>query len=258
MKTEDNIILETKDIKISFGGIEALKGINFRLYKGETLAILGDNGAGKSTLIKIISGVYSHYTGKIFINGKNIDIKTPAQARAYGIETVFQDLSLLEKQNTFYNVFLGRERLKLKLGYIFNILNKKEMEKILKEVIEKDMEFVTIKNYKMPVKFLSGGQRQALAISRALIFKPHILILDEPTAALGVKETTMILEILKRLKSKGISMILISHSIPFVFKIADRIMILREGMKVKETTPSDITEEQIISYMVGIKNDNIE
>ena len=255
MNEKKKEILEAKNIKISFGGIQALKGVSFELYQGETLAILGDNGAGKSTLIKIISGVYSHYKGEIKVKNETVDVRTPSQARNLGIETVFQDLSLLEKQNVIYNVFLGREKLKLKLGYIFNVLNIKRMEKIVRETIEKEMEFVTIKNYKMPVKYLSGGQRQAIAISRALIFKPHILILDEPTAALGVKETTMILEILQRLKSKGISMILISHSIPFVFKIADRIIILREGKKVKEATTNEITEEEIISYMVGIKSD---
>lgn len=255
MSGERKEILETKNIKISFGGIQALKGVSFKLYEGETLAILGDNGAGKSTLIKIISGVYSHYDGEIKVKKVSVDIRTPYQARNLGIETVFQDLSLLEKQNVIYNVFLGREKLKLRLGYIFNVLNFKTMEKIVRETIENEMEFVTIKNYKMPVKYLSGGQRQAIAISRALIFNPHILILDEPTAALGVKETTMILEILQRLKDKGISMILISHSIPFVFKIADRIIILREGKKVKETNTNEITEEEIISYMVGIKSD---
>ncbi len=246
------VVLEARNIKKSFGGIQALKGVSIKLYEHETLALLGDNGAGKSTLIKIISGVYKPDEGEIFIDGKKVEFKDPRDARELGIETVYQELSLLDQQDVVTNVFLGREMLKFKLAYIFNILNTKVMEKRTKKLLD-EMGIKTISNLRKEVKLLSGGQRQAVALARARLSKPRILILDEPTAALGVKETRMILELIKKFKEEGVPMILISHSLPIVFEIADRIVILREGKVVAEERVEETNEKELVSFMVGVE-----
>ncbi|MCD6266910.1 MAG: sugar ABC transporter ATP-binding protein [Thermotogaceae bacterium] len=246
------VVLEARNIKKSFGGIQALKGVSIKLYEHETLALLGDNGAGKSTLIKIISGVYKPDEGEIFIDGKKVEFKDPRDARKLGIETVYQELSLLDQQDVVTNVFLGREMLKFKLAYIFNILNTKVMEKRTKKLLD-EMGIKTISNLRKEVKLLSGGQRQAVALARARLSKPRILILDEPTAALGVKETRMILELIKKFKEEGVPMILISHSLPIVFEIADRIVILREGKVVAEERVEETNEKEVVSFMVGVE-----
>ncbi|RKX52480.1 MAG: sugar ABC transporter ATP-binding protein [Thermotoga sp.] len=246
------VVLEARNIKKSFGGIQALKGVSIKLYEHETLALLGDNGAGKSTLIKIISGVYKPDEGEIFIDGKKVEFKDPRDARELGIETVYQELSLLDQQDVVTNVFLGREMLKFKLAYIFNILNTKVMEKRTKKLLD-EMGIKTISNLRKEVKLLSGGQRQAVALARARLSKPRILILDEPTAALGVKETRMILELIKKFKEEGVPMILISHSLPIVFEIADRIVILREGKVVAEERVEETNEKEVVSFMVGVE-----
>jgi len=246
------VVLEARNIKKSFGGIQALKGVSIKLYEHETLALLGDNGAGKSTLIKIISGVYKPDEGEIFIDGKKVEFKDPRDARKLGIETVYQELSLLDQQDVVTNVFLGREMLKFKLAYIFNILNTKVMEKRTKKLLD-EMGIKTISNLRKEVKLLSGGQRQAIALARARLSKPRILILDEPTAALGVKETRMILELIKKFKEEGVPMILISHSLPIVFEIADRIVILREGKVVAEERVEETNEKEVVSFMVGVE-----
>ena len=246
------VVLEARNIKKSFGGVQALKGVSIKLYEHETLALLGDNGAGKSTLIKIISGVYKPDEGEIFIDGKKVEFKDPRDARKLGIETVYQELSLLDQQDVVTNVFLGREMLRFKLAYIFNILNTKVMEKKTKKLLD-EMGIKTISNLRKEVKLLSGGQRQAVALARARLSKPRILILDEPTAALGVKETRMILELIKKFKEEGVPMILISHSLPIVFEIADRIVILREGKVVAEKRVEETNEKEVVSFMVGVE-----
>jgi len=246
------VVLEARNIKKSFGGVQALKGVSIKLYEHETLALLGDNGAGKSTLIKIISGVYKPDEGEIFIDGKKVEFKDPRDARKLGIETVYQELSLLNQQDVVTHVFIGREMLRFKIAYIFNILNTKVMEKKTKKLLD-EMGIKTISNLRKEVKLLSGGQRQAVALARARLSKPRILILDEPTAALGVKETRMILELIKKFKEEGVPMILISHSLPIVFEIADRIVILREGKVVAEKRVEETNEKEVVSFMVGVE-----
>ena len=245
------ILLKGENIKKSYGHVDALKGVDFTLKKGEILALVGDNAAGKSTLVKILSGAISLDFGKIFIDGKEEHISNPAASRALGIETVYQQFALVDNLTVYCNVFLGRLINKKILGGI-PILDKRKMQDESWKVI--NLMGIKFDSVKRKVSDLSGGQRQAVAIARALLFNPRIIILDEPTSGLAVKEVNKIQDIILNFKDKGISVIFISHRLESIFAIADRIMVLRSGVKVMDEKNDKITSKDVVEKMFAIEH----
>lgn len=243
-------ILEVKSISKHFGGVIALDNVDFKLMKGEVLGIVGDNGAGKSTLIKIISGVLQKDNGEIFYKGKEVEINDPKDAKRLGIETVYQDLALVDLLNVPANIFMGREvKYKGVFGKVFGFLNFREMSIESKRLLQGLQ--VNIEDLNSKVMYLSGGQRQAIAISKVVYWGKEIVILDEPTAALGVKESKNVLELIKKLKKHGISVIIISHNLQHIFSVVDRIMILRRGKKVGTKEAHNTGADEIVSMITG-------
>jgi simple sugar transport system ATP-binding protein len=218
------------------------------IKEGEVVGLLGDNGAGKSTLIKMVSGVHRSDEGQIFFKGKEVKIDSTRKALSIGIETLYQDLSLAENLNAYSNIFLGREKLKKILKFI-NILDHDYMLKESKKVLDRlEIEIPSLRNR---IRVLSGGQRQAVAISRSIYWDAKLLIMDEPTAALGVAEQKKVLELVLKLKSQGIGIIIISHQLYDVFSVADRLVIMRRGEKVGERNTKETTPDEIVSLIVG-------
>jgi len=246
---DSQTLLKGENIKKHYGHVEALKGVDFTLNKGEILGLVGDNAAGKSTLIQILSGAVSLDTGKIFLYGKEAYIKNPASSRALGIETVYQQFALVDNLPVYSNVFLGRLLKRKILGGI-PILDKRKMQDKTLQVI--DLMGIQFDSVKRKVSDLSGGQRQAVAIARALLFNPKILILDEPTSGLAVKEVNKIQDIILNFKDKGISIIFISHRLESIFAIADRIIVLRSGVKVMDEEKENITSQDVVEKMFGL------
>jgi D-xylose transport system ATP-binding protein len=241
---EDRVpLVEMLNISIHFGGIKAVDNVCVDLYPGEVVALLGHNGAGKSTLIKILSGAYQASAGDIRIDGKPAEIHTPRDAKAYGIETIYQSLALAENIDVAGNLFLGREILTR-----WATLDDAAMEHAARHaVLELNPNF---KRFKEPVKDLSGGQRQSVAIARALHFNARILIMDEPTAALGPHETKQVSELIMRLKGKGIGIFLISHDIHDVFELADRISVMKNGKLVGTVNTADVTQDDVLGMII--------
>jgi D-xylose transport system ATP-binding protein len=242
------IILQAEGITKSFGSVLALHNVDLNIYEDEVVGLVGDNGAGKSTLVKILSGNFPPTQGTITLDGKKVHFKDPTEARAMGIETVYQDLALCEDLDAISNLFIGREICKKMFG--FQILQKREMEKKAVEVLSKiGTNFPSVHN---EVKFKSGGQRQAVALGRFVGWGEKLILLDEPTAALGVRETNHVLELVaKTRKEKGVSMILISHNLQHVFEIADRIVVLRHGEVVGVREKKKTTPDEIVSMITG-------
>ena len=256
MKKESRIILQAKEITKHFGGICALDKVDLELQEREILAIVGDNGAGKSTLIKIISGVLSKDSGEVYIDGKRVEIKSPKDAKNLGIETVYQDLALVNTLNVPANIFLSRELTYDNFfGKIFRLLNHRRMLAESKNLLKKLG--VNVGNFKKPMIEYSGGQRQAVAISKIVFWGKKIAILDEPTAALGVRESKIALELIYKLKEHGLSVIIISHNLQHVFKIVDRIMVLRQGKKVGIKNTHEVKAADIVSMITGADVDDI-
>jgi fructose transport system ATP-binding protein len=246
------IILEGRNIKKHFGGVHALCGIDFELYEGEVLAIVGDNGAGKSTLIKVLSGVYKKDEGEIFYFGKKVEITSPGEAKELGIETVYQDLALIDELDVPSNIFLGRELTRFgKFGKLIGFLNYKKMYDQSAELIGRLK--ANVPSLFNRVRYLSGGQRQAIALSKAVFWGKKIMILDEPTAALGVRESKNVLDLIRTLKEHNMSIIIISHNLQHVFNIVDRIMVLRRGEKVGVVTSHETTADEVVSMITGAK-----
>ncbi|HUW40274.1 MAG TPA: ATP-binding cassette domain-containing protein [Rectinemataceae bacterium] len=241
-------LLETREITKRFGGLTAVDKVSIGVRAGEVLALLGDNGAGKSTLIKMISGVYRPDEGEILIGGKKADIGSPMDALAAGIETIYQDLALAENLDVGANIFLGRERMKRKLG-ILRVLDDAAMASEAQTVL--DRLDIHIPSLKSTIKTLSGGQRQAVAISRSIYWDAKVLIMDEPTAALGIAEQRKVLSLVKTLKEQGIGVIIISHQMYDVFEVADRLAVMRRGVKVGERIVKDTTPDEVVGLMVG-------
>ncbi|CAB3798326.1 ATP-binding cassette domain-containing protein [Pararobbsia alpina] len=242
-------ILETRDISIRFGGVEALKRVSLQLYPGEVLALAGDNGAGKSTLIKIISGVYHPSEGELLFNGAPLQMRDPQEARAHGIETIYQDLALADNLDVGSNIFLGREPTRRQFG--MQVIDRLKMAEVAREVL--DRLDIVIPEHKLrgPVKMLSGGQRQAIAIGRAIYWNARVLIMDEPTAALGVPEQRKVTELIGTLKAQGVAVLLISHNLHDIFAVADRIAVLRRGEKAGERAVRETSGDEIVHLMVG-------
>ena len=237
-----------KGISKSFGAVQALERVDLELNPQEVLGLVGDNAAGKSTLMKILSGVYAPDEGEIFVEGKKVEFASPADSRSLGIEMIYQDLAIVPNLSIAGNIFLGREPVKSFLG--IKILDKRKMiEQSDQAVGRLD---VDIHSTKLTSGGLSGGQQQAVAVGRAIFFNPRVIIMDEPTAALSVKGIKKVLELVRELKKRSISIILISHRLPNIFAVTDRIIILRTGRRVGERITKDTTPEEIIDLMVGM------
>ena len=242
-------ILDVNTISKRFGGVKALDRVSIKLNEGEVLALAGDNGAGKSTLIKIISGVYTSDEGEISFNGRKILNNNPNYSRNLGIETIYQDLALADNLDVPSNIFLGREPIKKSLRFLHR-LDRSFMYKQSVDVLESLKIEIPKSSLTQPVASLSGGQRQAIAISRAIYWNAKILIMDEPTAALGVPEQRKVLELIDTLKKSSIGIIFISHNLNDIFSASDSICVLRQGKKVCEKMISQTNKDEIVSYMV--------
>jgi fructose transport system ATP-binding protein len=246
-------ILKAKGLTKRYGKVTALNNCDFELYPGEILAVIGDNGAGKSTLIKAISGAVVPDEGQIWLDGKEIGFKTPIEARAAGIETVYQTLAMSPALSIADNMFMGRElRAPGIMGSLFRKLDRPRMEKFAREKLN-ELGLMTIQNINQAVETLSGGQRQGVAVARAAAFGSKVVILDEPTAALGVKESRRVLELIRDVRSRGIPIILISHNMPHVFEVADRIHIHRLGRRLCVIKPQDYSMSDAVAFMTGAK-----
>jgi fructose transport system ATP-binding protein len=252
INTAAPVIMQAKGIVKRYGQVTALDGTDFELRAGEILAVIGDNGAGKSSLIKALSGATVPDEGDLFLDGKPVHFKSPIDARRAGIETVYQDLAVAPAMSIAENLFLGREIIKPG-GFAkwLRLLDKKQM---LEQAISRMQELkVGIRSMTQAVETLSGGQRQCVAVARAAAFAQHVVIMDEPTAALGVKEGNMVLELIRRVRDKGLPVILISHNMPHVFELADRIHIQRLGRRAAVVDPKIISMSDTVAVMTGAK-----
>jgi fructose transport system ATP-binding protein len=246
-------VLSARKLVITFGRVIGLDGVDLDLYPGEVLAVIGDNGAGKSTLIKCLTGAYTPDSGEITLNGERVHFRRPQDAREAGIETVYQQLAVIPALDIASNLYLAREeRRKGVLGSVFRMLDKRGMEKRAGKSVQ-DLGIQTIQNMGQAVETLSGGQRQAVAVARAAAFGSKVVILDEPTAALGVKESGMVLDMIKQLRDRGLSVILISHNMPHVWEVADRIHIQRLGGRAGVITPQSHDMGEGVAIMTGAK-----
>lgn len=246
-------ILSGRKLVITFGRVVGLDGVDLDLYPGEILAVIGDNGAGKSTLIKCLTGAYIPDSGEILMNGQPVHFRKPQDARVAGIETVYQQLAVVPALDIASNLYLAREeRRKGPLGSVFRMLDKKGMERRAGQSVQR-LGIQTIQNMGQAVETLSGGQRQAVAVARAAAFGSKVVVLDEPTAALGVKESGMVLQMIKQLRDGGLSIILISHNMPHVWEVADRIHIQRLGALAGVITPQSHDMGEGVAIMTGAK-----
>ena len=246
-------ILKGRGLTKRYGKVTALDNCDFDLMPGEILAVIGDNGAGKSTLIKAVSGAVVPDEGEIWLEGQKIAFKTPLEARGAGIETVYQTLAMSPALSIADNMFMGRELRKPGImGQLFRKLDRPAMERFAREKLN-ELGLMTIQNINQAVETLSGGQRQGVAVARAAAFGSKVVILDEPTAALGVKESRRVLELIRDVRSRGIPIILISHNMPHVFEVADRIHIHRLGRRLCVIKPQDYTMSDAVAFMTGAK-----
>ncbi|WP_102107078.1 ATP-binding cassette domain-containing protein [Oceaniglobus roseus] len=236
-------LVEMRDISISFGGIKAVDHVSVDLYPGEVVGLLGHNGAGKSTLIKCLSGAYSMDSGEIYVNGEKATINNPRDARHYNIETIYQTLALADNLDAASNLFLGRE-LVTPLGFVDDARMEAETRKIMHRLNP------NFKKFADPVSALSGGQRQSVAIARAVYFNAKILIMDEPTAALGPQETKMVSELVQELKRQGLGIFLISHDIHDVMELCDRVSVMKNGQLVGTERVADVTDDEILGMII--------
>ncbi len=244
-------ILQARSLVKRYGRVIALDHADFDLYPGEILAVIGDNGAGKSTLIKALCGAVIPDSGEIRLAGDVIHFRSPIDAREAGIETVYQNLALSPALSIADNMFLGREiRAPGPLGRFFRALDRRAMQKVAREKLN-DLGLMTIQNINQPVETLSGGQRQGVAVARAAAFARRVVIMDEPTAALGVKESRRVLELILDVKKRGLPIILISHNMPHVFEVADRIHIHRLGRRLTVIDPKKQTMSDAVAMMTG-------
>lgn len=238
-------VLEVTDLSKSFGSIEAVRSFNLRMAPGEVVALVGDNGAGKSTIVKMLSGIVHPTAGAIHIQGQQHELKSPNDAKTAGIETVLQDLALVTQQSVYSNLFLGRELKRKGLPLLDHGLMFREAQQLFKDLN------VNIPDVKAPAGSLSGGQRQAIAIARAAKWGKTLVIMDEPTAALGVAETAKVEELIHRLSSLGTAVLIVSHNLEQVFRVSSRISIMRRGTYVGEVKTSDVTTDDVVGLITG-------
>jgi ABC-type sugar transport system ATPase subunit len=242
-------ILRLESVTKRFGGLTAVNQVSLQIYPGEVVALAGDNGAGKSTLIKMISGVYKPDDGHIFLEDREITMTSPKEARSLGIETIYQDLALCENLDASVNIFLGREPSRRLLG-LFKQVDRGKMLSESQSVLNRLD--IRIPNLKRPIREMSGGQRQAVAIARAVYWNARLVIMDEPTAALGVPEQRKVHELVRNLKQQNVPVIIISHNMQDIFASADRIVVMRRGLKVGDVLAKDIDGDGLVSLMVGV------
>jgi ABC-type sugar transport system ATPase subunit len=240
-------MLDVRHASKLFGGVHALEDVSFTLNAGEVVALAGDNGAGKSTLIKIIAGVHKASVGEVLFDGKPIGFASPRDARDAGIETIYQDLALAENLDVPANIFLGRELVTRRFG-LFPVLDRPTMRQAAETALN-SLDIHT--SLDRPVRDLSGGQRQAVAIGRAIYWNARLLIMDEPTAALGVPEQRKVIELIHRLRTRGVGVLFISHNLGDIFAVSDRIIVLRRGIKAGERQASETNGDEIVRLMVG-------
>ncbi len=248
-------IVEMRNIRKNFGGVQALRGVDLTLYYNEVLGLVGDNAAGKSTLMKVLSGAYMPDAGEIFIEGKKVHITSPWDARQLGIEMVYQDLALADNLDVAANVFMGHEAVSTRLGPI-SVMDKHYMEQETQRLLDRLK--INVSSVRSRVERLSGGQRQAIAIARATGFNNKVTIMDEPTAALSVSAISKVLDLVRELKAQGNSIIIISHRLEDIYQVSDRMMVLRHGRKVRETPvigDLDTFREQVVAYIIGARDD---
>jgi ABC-type sugar transport system ATPase subunit len=243
-------LLEVRGVHKHFGRVVALRGVDFDLRPGEVHAIVGDNGAGKSTLIKLVSGVMEPDEGEILIDGEPVQIHSPRAARALGIETVFQDLALANELDAAENLFLGREILRPGVLGWLGFVDKPKMRRQAADELSRLK--ISIPSVQQAVVGMSGGQRQAVAVARSVSWGRRIVIMDEPTAALGVRESLMVLDLIRETRSHGIGIVMISHNLPEVFQVAERITVMRLGRVVARLRTQDSSVEAIVSMMTGV------
>jgi ABC-type sugar transport system ATPase subunit len=246
-------LLSVKNMVKRFGGLTAVKDVSLDIYPGEVVGLVGDNGAGKSTLIKCVSGVYHPDEGIIYFEGREVRFSRPIEARSAGIETIYQDLALAGNLDVSANIFLGRE---IKRRYLRGLVQTLDEEYMLKESGHiLDTLDIRFPNLKAQIEKLSGGQRQAVAIARAVYWNAKLMIMDEPTNNLGVPEQRKVLDLIRKLRDQGVPVILITHTLPDVFAVADRIVIMHRGRKVTEKRASETDSQEVVQYMVGAISD---
>jgi ABC-type sugar transport system ATPase subunit len=246
----DAPVLSVRGARKRFGAVTALDGIDLDVHRGEVVALLGDNGAGKSTLIKCLNGVYRFDSGVVEMDGEPVSVHSPADARALGVETVYQDLALFDNLRPTDNFFAGREVAgPAWVPRSLRVLKRRQMTDTTREVLERLQ--VTLPDFNAVVGLMSGGQRQAVAVSRAAAFASKVVILDEPTAALGVRESRKVLDLILRLRDENMAVLVVSHAMDHVMEVADRAVVLRRGRTVGELIPSAETYKQIVSLIVG-------
>jgi D-xylose transport system ATP-binding protein len=242
-------ILELKGISKSFGAVQALNNVDFEVFTGEVVALVGDNGAGKSTLVKCISGINTIDSGQIFFEGKPVTITGPKDTARLGIETVYQDLALCDNLDVVANLYLGREEIRPIISTAIHSLNEVTMEKRSIDTLKTLS--VKIPSVRSAVASLSGGQRQSVAVARAVMWNSKVVLLDEPTAALGVAQTRMVLDLIKKLSQQGLAVVVISHNLVDVFDVADRIIVLRLGRRVGTYVTKSTRSDQIVAAITG-------
>lgn len=233
-------LLELKGVSKSFGAVQALSKVDFQAQAGEVMALVGDNGAGKTTLIKGIAGIYPFDSGEIYFDGKKVNIHSPRDSVALGIDVVYQDLALVDNLDVVANMFLGREAINKPW-----LLDEPSMEKACLNILE-SLSVTSLHSVRQAVAGLSGGQRQAISVAKAVMWNSRLVILDEPTAALGIAQTRQVLDLVRRLADKGLAVILISHNLHNIFEVSDRITVLRLGQKVAEYTARQTTHQAIV------------
>ncbi len=243
-------LLEAKDVTKTYGRVTALEGANFTANVGEVVALMGDNGAGKSTLVKCISGVVQPDSGHILVDGEPADLRDPQHARALGLETVFQDLALAADLDAAANLFMGRERLK---GGVLGRMGFLDLKGMADEAAESFASLgVGIQDSAVPVLSLSGGQRQSVAVARAVVWASKVVVMDEPTAALGMVQTNRVQELIEAVRQAGRTVILVSHDLPFVLRVADRIEVLRLGRRVARLRAAETDASEVLGAMTGV------
>ncbi len=240
--------LQLLNISKSFGAVKALQHVDFEVYDGEVVGLVGDNGAGKSTLVKTISGVNIPDTGEIFVNGQRAHISSPSDANHLGIETVYQDLALCDNLDVVNNLYLGREAVRAAAGP-FSPLNELEMERRTVEVLRQlDVKLPSVRSV---VASLSGGQRQSIAVAKTILRNARVVLLDEPTAALGVAQTRQVLNLIKRLREQGLAVVVISHNLADIFEVVDRVVVMRLGRRIATFDIHNTTPEQVVAAITG-------
>lgn len=258
-KVERNTpIVEMRGIKKHFGAVQALKGVDLALHHNEVLGLMGDNAAGKSTLMKVLSGAYIPDGGSVYIEGQPVHFNSPMDARRMGIEMVYQDYALSNNLDVSGNVFMGREVVRIRLGPL-GVMDYAYMEQETKNLLDRLK--IDIASVRQKVERLSGGQRQAVAIARATAFDAKVIIMDEPTAALSVAAIDKVIELIRELKAQGSSIIIISHRLEDIYRVSDRMVVLRQGRKVSDrAVEGDIHEfrERVVAYMIGARDDFAE